>query len=60
MQGMGGFFSRLCERILSVGGGGLLSFSEGAHTPYFASKWSREGAQGQSMPGRASVKVAGF
>ena len=33
MKGLGGFFSRLCERILIVGGGGLLSFAAGRTYP---------------------------
>ena len=33
MKGVGGFFSRLCERILIVGGGGLLSFAAGRTYP---------------------------
>ena len=33
MKGVGGFFSRLCERILSVGGGGLLSYVAGRTYP---------------------------
>ena len=60
MKGVGGFFSRLCERTLSVGGGGLLSFAAGPNIPCFAFNWSREGAQDQSKPGRVSVMVAGF